>query len=382
MANAKMNASSQYPSRRLAVGGSGCGFIGAAVFSVMLLQRAAAKGPFLKRGAKGFGGGSAATPGHGRPMQEVGHKSAAQELSEVPSWDEFHEKYVRTNTPVVFRGAARKQRAFDKWTDEYLVGIWGNKGSKRTVDVEIKKIEDRDGPKKEMSFQKFVKAMYKEKYNDKFYAIIGLENDPVALADLDLVEPTRCEEIWPQSVTLWMSAGGTQSVLHSDDAENFLSLLDGYKSVMLVHQDQTSNMYASIAKTPGTSAVQQDNVDMVSFPAFANISWLHAELGPGDTLYIPHTYWHQVNSKGRNLAVNVWWQHRDDFEWFDERYSNLAFGTGKLPPFEYYKAVGRERLQCTPLPAEQHMDTIEIVDEGETKDRFRTMREKAQREGL
>ena len=65
-------------------------------------------------------------------------------------------------------------------------------------------------------------------------------------------------QVWPQSVTLWMSSGGTMSVrtcsvnfgdwldasslcrgsdsyevLHNDDGENFLMLVDGYKSATL-----------------------------------------------------------------------------------------------------------------------------------------------------
>ena len=42
--------------------------------------------------------------------------------------------------------------------------------------------------------------------------------------------------MWPQSVTLWMSSGGTMSVLHNDDGENFLMLLDGTKSVPCFEQ--------------------------------------------------------------------------------------------------------------------------------------------------
>ena len=58
-------------------------------------------------------------------------------------------------------------------------------------------------------------------------------------------------------------------------------------------------------------------MDLRSFPRFGNISWLRGELGAGDILFIPHSYWHQVarealskvpqvNSEGRNLAINIW----------------------------------------------------------------------------
>merc|ERR1711957_155370 len=97
-----------------------------------------------------------------------------------------------------------------------------------------------------------------------------------------------------------MSGGGTESVLHTDDAENFLMLIDGTKEAMLVHQDEAPNLYAPVSRVGGTSAIRQDYVDMEHFPQFANVTWLYGKLEKGDTLYIPHSYWHQVNSKERN----------------------------------------------------------------------------------
>ncbi|CAJ1350003.1 unnamed protein product [Effrenium voratum] len=281
-------------------------------------------------GAKDFGGGSPDLPGHGKPMQEVGTSKPVEVLSTLPDWATFYQNYMRANRPVVFKNAARTQRAFEKWSDDYLIGRWGKR---RVVDIEIKKVEERGGPTVQWPFEKFAREIYKEERKDELYAVIGLEDDEV-LADVDFPEPARCEEVWPQSVTLWMSNGGTMSVLHNDDGENFLMLLDGYKSVMLVHQDDAPKIYADVAKVRGTSPVRQDSVDLVAFPRFANISWLHGELEPGDTLFIPHTYWHQVNSRGRNLGVNIWWSHKEDWQWWDlKTYDAPRFGMDSMPPF-------------------------------------------------
>eukprot|EP00930_Biecheleria_cincta_P055597 TRINITY_DN41909_c0_g1_i1.p1 TRINITY_DN41909_c0_g1~~TRINITY_DN41909_c0_g1_i1.p1 ORF type:complete len:395 (-),score=62.26 TRINITY_DN41909_c0_g1_i1:282-1373(-) len=328
----------------------------------------------VMEGATDFGGGSPDVPGHLLSMQENGHKQPVAELTEIPLWDDFYQNYVRANRPVVLRGAARTQPAFEKWTDEYLLKLWG---SRRQVDAEIKKVEVRGGPTVTYPFSKFLKEIYKEERKDELYAVIGLEDDPKALADVAMPEPARCKEVWPQSVTLWMSAGGTMSVLHNDDGENFLMLIDGYKSVMLVHQDQARNIYAPIAETGGTSPVLQDKVDLVTFPRFANVTWLHGEIGPGDTLFIPHTYWHQVNSRGRNLGINIWWSHRDDWRWWDlDRYDAKQFGSKRLPSFNEFKESAAKRVNCTRIPDEQHMDRTKLVDEGRTKEIIRKKREK------
>eukprot|EP00746_Dinoflagellata_sp_MGD_P144074 gnl/MRDRNA2_/MRDRNA2_76837_c0_seq2.p1 gnl/MRDRNA2_/MRDRNA2_76837_c0~~gnl/MRDRNA2_/MRDRNA2_76837_c0_seq2.p1 ORF type:complete len:201 (-),score=47.41 gnl/MRDRNA2_/MRDRNA2_76837_c0_seq2:8-610(-) len=177
------------------------------------------------------------------------------------------------------------------------------------------------------------------------------------------------------------SAGGTTSVLHEDDGENFLMLLDGTKEVMLVHQDHAQDLYAHAAKHHGTSAVHQDTVDLVNFPKFANIKWFKATLKAGDTLYIPHSWWHQVNSKGRNLAVNFWWGHKDDFKWWDPsnrtEYNVPMFGTKNVAmPFDKLKGRGPESLPCTPLPDGETMEPLKFVEEGKYKDSLSKKRKK------
>jgi len=305
-------------------------------------------------------------PGHEKPMQEVGHKQPVEVLTKIPDWATFYDNYVRANRPVVFKGAARAQPAFEKWTDSYLLDMWG---TRKVFDVEIKKVEQRGGPSVKWSFEKFVREIYTDKRKDELYAVIGLEDDSAALADLDLPDPARCKEVWPQSVTLWMSNGGTMSVLHNDDGENFLMLLDGYKSVMLVHQDEAPNIYAHIAKVRGTSPVAQDSVDLVQFPRFSNVTWLHGEIGPGDMIFIPHTYWHQVNSRDRNLGVNIWWSHQDDWKWWDlKKYDATRFGTDALPSFDQFKSRASINASCTPLTDKKHLDEIKLVDEGRTKE--------------
>ncbi|CAK9025633.1 unnamed protein product [Durusdinium trenchii] len=182
--------------------------------------------PTVEPGAKDFGGGTSDTPGHGAWMQEVGHSKPVEVLTGLPDWQTFYQDYVRANRPVVLKNAAQTQKAFSKWTDEYLLDLW----RKRRVDVEIKKVEERGGPTVQWPFEKFLREMYKVERKDELYAVIGFEDDAQALADVALPQPARCQEVWPQSATLWMSNGGTMSVLHNDDGENFLMLLDGTKS--------------------------------------------------------------------------------------------------------------------------------------------------------
>lgn len=315
-----------------------------------------------------LGGGSDKAVGHNRPMQEQPNSSPVTELLETPSWEEFYKGYIQRNKPVVFRGhTAKFQPAFKKWTDEYLVKNWGSK----QFTAEVWKSEVRGGPSRDFSMRQFVKMMYQDKHSNEYYAVIDFDGDAKAQADYILPQPVRCKEILPQSLTLWMSAGGTASVMHRDDGENFLMLLDGTKEVMLVHQDYALNMYSHAAKNGGTSAVHQDSVDHVMFPNFKNVHWVKATLHAGDTLYIPHSWWHQVNSRGRNLAANFWWGHKHDYHWWDP-HNTTEYNVHGYPEtaitFDELKGRGPDTLPCTPLPDGETLDKSKFVDEGKYKE--------------
>eukprot|EP00811_Abedinium_folium_P035932 NODE_8686_length_1476_cov_7.763529.p1 GENE.NODE_8686_length_1476_cov_7.763529~~NODE_8686_length_1476_cov_7.763529.p1 ORF type:complete len:389 (+),score=106.90 NODE_8686_length_1476_cov_7.763529:40-1206(+) len=323
-----------------------------------------------------LGGGSEDAHGHNLKMQEQRGATPMEELNETPSWDTFYQDYVRANRPVVIRGNARMQPAFNLWSDEYLLERW----SQTMVRAELWKSEERNGPTREMKFRDFVKKIHDESNLERYYAIIPLDDDSAARADCMLPEPIRCEEVQPQSLTLWMSSGGTSSVLHEDDAENFLMLLAGRKEVMLIHQDQAQHHYATASKVLGASPVHQDGVDHVRYPSFANVRWLSATLEAGDTLYIPHTFWHQVNSMGRNLAINVWWGRPEDSIWWNpsnaSEYSPTKYGAPGFPSFQALKSRASASLPCTPLPEGQAMDKSQFYDENIVKKNIAAARKK------
>merc|ERR1712085_153834 len=223
-----------------------------------------------------------------------------------------------------------------------------------------------------------------EENEGKYYAIIDFDTDTKARKDFALPETIRCKEIMPQSLTLWMSSGGTTSVLHQDDAENFLWLLDGRKTVMLVHQDQATAMYAKIAEQPGSSPVHQDAVNHEAFPKFKDMPWTYGEINAGDMLYIPHSYWHQVNSFGRNAAVNLWWMHQDDWRWVNQEnkkeWQPMLFGSKGAAKFDDLKSRSSPKAKCTPLAEGVDLSKIKFTDEQQFKTYSRKKRKEKKSE--
>jgi hypothetical protein len=146
----------------------------------------------------------------------------------------------------------------------------------------------------------------------------------------------------PGSDTIYMGSMPVEDYLPGFAAENFMPLISvqpriwlGHASDVSAHYDTADNLACVVAGSrrftlyapeliaslyPGpidntmagqpVSLAASSPPDDVKFPRFQDIrdQALVADLEPGDALYLPKLWWHQVVSKGRlNGLVNYWW---------------------------------------------------------------------------
>lgn len=101
--------------------------------------------------------------------------------------------------------------------------------------------------------------------------------------------------------------------LHYDLNPNVLVAAAGERRVYLFAPDQLPNLYPgpfdrTIGGVP-VSMVDIENPDLVRFPRFADAQphMQVVDMVPGDGLFIPYGWWHQVHAPGPfNVAVNYW----------------------------------------------------------------------------
>lgn len=108
---------------------------------------------------------------------------------------------------------------------------------------------------------------------------------------------------------------------HYDMASNIAVVVAGKRRFTLFPPEQIANLYIgpverTVAGQP-TSMVDIDAPDLERFPRFAEAQAhaLVANLEPGDAIFMPPMWWHQVKSEGAlNVLVNYWYgQPRDRF---------------------------------------------------------------------
>ena len=119
---------------------------------------------------------------------------------------------------------------------------------------------------------------------------------------------------------LWCGPAGHTSCLHYDPMDGTLVQLSGTKQVILFPPSQLYNLYPfsvwnhlmyGAKRRAVYSKVYPDNPDLKAFPKFkvAMPYRLDITLQPGEMLFIPAGWWHEIISVGNGMvcSINRWW---------------------------------------------------------------------------
>ncbi len=117
----------------------------------------------------------------------------------------------------------------------------------------------------------------------------------------------------PDRVSIWL---GNQSLAacHYDASDNLACCVRGVRRFTLFPPEQVANLYPGpLEPTPGGQAISMVDFaapDLALYPNFPNAlaAGQIADLAPGDALYLPSMWWHQVEAPGPfNILINHWW---------------------------------------------------------------------------
>ncbi|PKG98055.1 cupin-like domain-containing protein [Paraglaciecola sp. MB-3u-78] len=112
---------------------------------------------------------------------------------------------------------------------------------------------------------------------------------------------------------IWL---GTESIAaaHFDQPKNIACCVLGKRRFTLFPPEQIHNLYPGpLSPTPGGQVVTMADLNEPDFERFPRLqqaldSAYIVELEPGDALYYPNMWWHQVQAYARfNVMVNFWW---------------------------------------------------------------------------
>eukprot|EP00927_Polykrikos_kofoidii_P020017 TRINITY_DN19421_c0_g1_i1.p1 TRINITY_DN19421_c0_g1~~TRINITY_DN19421_c0_g1_i1.p1 ORF type:complete len:372 (-),score=69.80 TRINITY_DN19421_c0_g1_i1:378-1451(-) len=262
--------------------------------------------------------------GHLQPFGSWADGTPIEERSEVPSPKEFFEISDSDGghgRPVVFRGAASRMPAMQWDTDKYILD---NFGDERIDGVEYNIKETRTGGKVENmnKMQDFLNA-----YNTSDIYMVSRVPKGMG-AQAEILPCMRCGGFtqFLDTNNIWFSRGGSKSVVHYDDQDNINCMFVGHKRFVFMHPSYKKKFEANPnskknkfgwvdtdldQRIPGYGAfmrVDVDRMDLVKYPGWSDVDFSYVDMNPGDCVYIPYQWYHQVTAKAeRAINVHMWY---------------------------------------------------------------------------
>jgi hypothetical protein len=120
-------------------------------------------------------------------------------------------------------------------------------------------------------------------------------------------ESDKSAAITLTSRLLWVAVSGNCSTLHFDLSEGLLGMVSGEKRCVLFAPQCGEHLepYATSHEHDRQSQINCiHRPDLKRHPGFRGVAGVQLVLRPGDVLYLPYGWWHQIESSGESISVS------------------------------------------------------------------------------
>ena len=225
------------------------------------------------------------------------------------SREEFVERYVRGCRPVVLTDLARDWPAMKRWSFDEFKRRYGA----MTVQVQAGRESDENfevnkaNHKRDTNFAAFLDRV----------SMSGPTNDEYLTANNELLRRPEFQgllsEVGPlpdicdpaalsRSSSLWIGPAGTRTPLHHDTLMLLHTQIVGRKRWRFVSPLSGPNLYNDYDVY---SPVDFENLDLQRFPKAADVKVLDVVVEPGETVFLPLAWWHQVTSLDKCISLSL-----------------------------------------------------------------------------
>jgi hypothetical protein len=241
-------------------------------------------------------------------MWEMDSRYPTVERIAEPALDEFMSRYVIGCRPVVLTGVANDWPALVRWSPQDLKSRFGQ------IEVEVQ-AERENNPRYEQEKLAHRRSLRLADFVDQVLAG-GPTNDYYLTANNEILRqpgfaplladigplPRLCDrDTLAARSSFWFGPGGTVTPLHHDTIMLFHTQIFGRKRWRFISPLQTPRLYNHHNLF---SAVDLDAPDFVRHPDFDGVTVLDVIAGPGDTVFLPLGWWHQVTSLDVSLSFS------------------------------------------------------------------------------
>ena len=121
------------------------------------------------------------------------------------------------------------------------------------------------------------------------------------LADIGTL-PSICDRAeLPRLSSFWFGPAGTNTPLHHDSIMLFHTQVVGRKRWRFISPLESPKLYNF---NNVSSPIDIDRADLARYPLFSQVKVLEEVAEPGDTVFLPLGWWHQVTSLDVSLSFS------------------------------------------------------------------------------
>ncbi len=225
-----------------------------------------------------------------------------------PEPDRFIERYVRGCRPVLLTGVARDWPALARWSPADLRARFGQ------LEVEVQQERSADPRYEENKLDHrhtelladFVDSVLAGVATNDYYLTANNEvlrrpEFAPLLGDIGALPRVCDRRLLAERCSFWFGPAGTVTPLHHDTVMLFHTQIVGRKRWRFISPLATPKLYNH---HDVYSAVQLDAPDLHRHPDFAGVQVLEVVAEPGDTVFLPLAWWHQVTSLDVSLSFS------------------------------------------------------------------------------
>lgn len=224
----------------------------------------------------------------------------------------FLREHYAANRPVVMTGAFDTWPARKQWGFDYLRQTCGQ------LEVQVQSGRDRNA-NYETQAQQHRTMMRMADYLDRLQEIDERgerSNDLYITAGNANINEHTLKALWPDTQPalpeyldsrlvsrngfFWMGPRGTMTPLHHDLTNNFMAQVMGRKRVWLIAPEYTPLLANHLHCF---SEVDLANIDYARFPMMRDVRVLEHVLQPGELLFLPIGWWHQVEGLDTTITM-------------------------------------------------------------------------------
>lgn len=237
--------------------------------------------------------------------------------------EEFLHDFYAAGRPVVLGGEMDDWPALERWTPEYLAKVVGPKviefQGDRTPDeaYEIHKGRYR----REMAFDRFIEMITEQPGNRAYLTAFNSAANRDALrplqADLGRLPKYLTTEGPEAEGMMWIGPAGTFTPLHHDLTNNLVAQVVGRKRILLIPASDVSRLYNRPHVFSEIADLEAPH-DPAAYPRLAEARIFDITLEPGDALFIPIGWWHQVRALDFSVTLTY-----TNFLWRNDWYASF-----------------------------------------------------------